>query len=306
MSAMTPEEPAAVVFESATTIDQIFAHLPGSAFQMGSEDRDARVEDGEGPVREVEVEAFSIATTAVTNAQFRQFVNETAYRTDAERLGWSFVFHLFVNERKRRASSPQNVDAVPWWVAAPGACWRRPEGAGSYLKSRTKHPVVHVTWNDANAYCSWADCRLPTAAEWEFAARGGLEGNRFPWGNELVPNGVHRCNIWQGRFPDLNTREDGYVGTAPVDAYAPNDYGLFNMSGNVWEWCENWFETSVDSAQFRTGKILKGGSYLCHDSYCNRYRVAARYANAPNASTGNCGFRAVLNKTGTASSGVTR
>jgi formylglycine-generating enzyme len=181
-----------------------------------------------------------------------------------------------------------------------GASWRRPEGPGSDLAGRGDHPVVHVSWNDARAYCDWAGLRLPTEAEWEFAARGGLEGKRLPWGDELTPGGVWRSNIWQGTFPTHNTAEDGYVGTAPVDAFPPNGFGLHNASGNVWEWCADWFHptfhrngptdnpTGPPAGQAR---VIRGGSYMCHDSYCNRYRVAARSSNTPDSSTGNMGFR---------------
>ena len=286
---------AAASYDEKAKLTQAFVQLPASVFQIGSEDEDVNVEDHEGPIREVKVDAFKIATTTVTNAQFSEFVRDTGYQTDAERVGSSFVFHLFCNNRvRKRRNKSMQVDAVPWWNTVERACWRRPFGPSSNIQSLQKHPVVHITWNDAKAFCSWAGCRLPTEAEWEFAARGGLVQNRFPWGNDLTPNGIHRCNIWQGKFPNSNTVADGYAGTAPVDAYQPNGYGLFNTAGNVWEWCEDWFGTNHQSPQFRTGKVLKGGSYLCHESYCNRYRVAARYANAPNASTGNCGFRVVF------------
>jgi formylglycine-generating enzyme required for sulfatase activity len=148
---------------------------------------------------------------------------------------------------------------------------------------------VHVSWHDAAAFCAWAGTRLPTEAEWEYAARGGLEQARYPWGDELTPGGRHRCNIWQGRFPDVNTEDDGYLGTAPVTRYAPNGYGLHNMAGNVWEWTADRFSPGGDQEP----RAMRGGSYLCHASYCNRYRVAARTANTPDSSAGNVGFRIV-------------
>ena len=161
---------------------------------------------------------------------------------------------------------------------------------------------MHITWNDAVAYCEWSGNRLPTEAEWEFAARGGLEQRRFPWGDELEPSGKHRCNVWQGDFPDRNTEEDGYLSTAPVGSYRANGFGLFNTSGNVWEWCTDWFSADYGRAAPRdnpigpaagSGRVIKGGSYLCHDSYCNRYRAGARSSNTPDSSTGNMGFRVV-------------
>ena len=257
---------------------------------MGSEDADARTEDDEGPVKSVTVAPFQISPVAVTNEQFALFVNKTGYETEAERFGWSYVFQnsLPKSKRLRRA---QNVESAPWWYGVKRASWRKPAGPGGSTRI-LDHPVVHISWHDAQAFCAWAECRLPTEAEWEYAARGGLEGKRFPWGDELHPDGEHRCNIWQGRFPSLNTCADGYAATAPVRAYLPNGYGLYNMVGNVWEWTQ-------DSEQIRnpssTSKrvVLKGGSYLCHQSYCNRYRVAARYLNEPNTSLGNCGFRCV-------------
>ena len=251
---------------------------------MGSEDPDSRPEDGEGPVRPVEVGRFEISPTTVTNKLFQSFIDDTGYVTTAEQYGWSFVFRPFVSQSKKRRSATE-VSLAPWWLAVSKASWRKPEGLGSSLKDRLDHPVVHVSWHDANRFCEWANCRLPTEVEWEYAARGGLEAQRFPWGNQLVPGGEHRCNIWQGRFPSLNTCEDGFVGTAPVETYEPNGYGLFQMSGNVWEWTAD----AVNSGRY----VLKGGSYLCHQSYCNRYRVAARYFNDAETSTGNCGFRCV-------------
>ena len=296
---------AALAFGSAmperTVGNADMALLPDGTFLMGSEDADSRQNDGEGPRREVTVSAFEIDRTAVTNAQFEAFVAATGYRTEAESFGWAYVFKgLLSKPRQRRLAATQDVPAAPWWLAVQGACWRKPEGPGSSLKGRRHHPVVQVSWNDAVAFCDWAGKRLPTEAEWEYAARGGLVGKRFPWGDELTPGGQHRCNIWQGRFPDTNTEDDGYFGTAPATSYRANGFGLYNMVGNVWEWCADWFSrdwhlthTRVDPAGPASGaaRVLRGGSYLCHDSYCNRYRVAARYSNTPDTATGNAGFR---------------
>src|SRR5699024_8416959 len=151
-----------------------------------------------------------------------------------------FVFHLFVPQRILK-SNPQHPPSTPWWIKVDGAYWKRPEGPGSSIKKRKNHPVIHISWNDALAYANWCGKRLPTEAEWEIAARGGLEQKTFPWGDELTPNGKHKCNVWQGQFPVANTKDDGYIGTAPVNSYSPNDYGIYNIVGNVWEWCADWF-----------------------------------------------------------------
>lgn len=258
--------------------------LPGGRFLMGTDDPDGFPADAEGPVREVAVEPFRIAATAVTNAGFATFVKATGHVTEAERFGFSFVFGAFLGERVAAVSPP--VAGVPWWRAVEGASWRCPEGPGSDVTGRQHHPVVHVSWNDALAYCAWSGTRLPTEAEWEYAARGGLERRRYPWGDELTPGGRHMCNIWQGEFPVVNTAADGHVSTAPVKSFRPNGFGLYNTVGNVWEWCADPFTPGEESS-----RAMRGGSYLCHDSYCNRYRVAARSSNTADSSTGNIGFR---------------
>ena len=272
-------------------------YLEGGSFLMGTP-QPTFPADGEGPVREVTLSPFWIDACAVTNAQFAAFVEATGYVSEAERFGWSFVFYQFLPEG---APPTQGVADAPWWRQVFGACWNRPEGPRSSVDGRLDHPVIHVSWNDAAAYADWAGKRLPTEAEWEYAARGGLEQRAFPWGDRLVPGKKHRCNIWQGTFPSKNTAKDGFVGTAPVDTFAPNGYGLYNMTGNTWEWCGDWWGTShgagphLDPRGPEAGraKVIKGGSYLCHASYCNRYRVAARTSNTPDSTTGHMGFRVV-------------
>ncbi|MFF7454589.1 formylglycine-generating enzyme family protein [Kitasatospora sp. NPDC008115] len=272
--------------------------LPGGEFLMGTEDAEGFPGDGEGPVRPVRLKAFRIDTRAVTNGRFAAFVADTGYRTEAERIGWSYVFASFLPAALRRGAP--RPGRTPWWCGVEGAAWNRPEGPGSDVGERGDHPVVHISWNDAAAYAAWAGKRLPTEAEWEYAARGGLEQARYPWGDELDPAGEYRCNIWRGTFPARNTAADGHRGTAPVDAFEPNGFGLYNVSGNVWEWCADWWTTDhpaerplVDPAGPAAGtdKVIRGGSHMCHRSYCNRYRVAARTANTPDSSSGHSGFR---------------
>ncbi|MFF4371573.1 formylglycine-generating enzyme family protein [Streptomyces sp. NPDC001594] len=265
--------------------------LPGGRFLMGTEDPEGFPTDAEGPVREVAVRPFRIAATTVTNARFATFVKATGHVTEAERFGFSFTFGAFLAEEVAAVSPP--VAGVPWWRAVEGASWRSPEGPGSDVTARQDHPVVHVSWNDALAYCAWSGTRLPTEVEWEYAARGGLEQRRYPWGDELTPGGRHMCNIWQGEFPVLNTAADGHVSTAPVKSFRPNGFGLYNTVGNVWEWCADAFTPGDE-----TSRAMRGGSYLCHDSYCNRYRVAARSSNTPDSSTGNIGFRVAADAVG--------
>jgi formylglycine-generating enzyme required for sulfatase activity len=243
------------------------------------------------------VPPFYIDRCTVSNEQFATFVEDTDYGTEAEQIGWSFVFGGLLPDE---FPDTRAVAAAPWWRQVEGADWRHPFGPQSSLEELMEHPAVHLSWNDAQAYCSWAGKRLPTEAEWEYAARGGLEQARFPWGDALTPDGVHMCNIWQGTFPSENTLEDGFLGTAPVTAYPANGFGLHNVAGNVWEWCGDWFSPVAHEYEprvFSTGppsgqtKVIRGGSYLCHDSYCNRYRVAARSFNHPGSFTGNMGFR---------------
>lgn len=273
--------------------------LPGGVFWMGSEDALAYPDDGEGPLRQVETSELWIDAEAVTNARFGAFVDDTGHLTQAERFGWSFVFSGLL---PTDFPPTQAVAGATWWRQVDGADWWHPEGPQSSLDGRFDHPVVHVSWNDAVAYCEWAGKRLPSEAEWERAARGGLERRAFPWGDELEPNGEHRMNVWQGDFPSHNSLEDGYLGTAPAGSYPPNGYGLHSTTGNVWEWTADWFSSTFRTRDRRrdplgprrgTHKVQKGGSYLCHASYCRRYRVAARTGNTPDSSTGNLGFRCV-------------
>lgn len=278
--------------------------LEGGTFWMGTDRPEAWQKDGEGPVREITLAPFYLDICAVTNTQFGEFVAATGYRTEAEKFGWSYVFHREVSG-EARAKVQGVAGGTQWWLGVEGATWKHPEGPGSHIRKRMDHPVVQVSWHDAQAYCEWAGKRLPTEAEWEYAARGGLHQKLYPWGDDLTPRDKkgrpqHVCNIWQGKFPDLNTGQDGFTGTAPVKTFAPNAFGFYQMSGNVWEWCADWFSPDFHASGPRENplgppsgenKIIKGGSYLCHASYCNRYRVAARTANTPDSASTHCGFR---------------
>mgnify|MGYP001314945261 CR=1 FL=1 len=284
--------------------------VPGGSYVMGDHFDEGYPEDGELPLHEVSVRSFRMDECAVTNAQFATFCKDTGYVTEAEQLGVSPVFHLAVEAD--RADVLHQLDTTPWWVAVRGADWRHPGGRRSSITDLQNHPVVHVSWNDAVAYCDWAGARLPTEAEWEYAARGGLDGARFPWGDQLTRHGRWNLNVWQGRFPTHNTLDDGHLTTAPVRTYRPNGYGLYQMVGNVWEWCADVFDPGYYAVSQRqdpagpepqpsgaggdpdeTWRVMRGGSYLCHDSYCYRYRVAARSANTAASATANLGFRCV-------------
>lgn len=266
---------------------------------MGSDDELAYPEDGEAPVRTIWIAPFALSKYCVSNQEFAYFVEATGYITDAERYGTSFVFAGLLPDD---FPPTRGVAAAPWWREVPRADWRHPEGASSTTCDRQDHPVVHVSYRDVLAYCSWASCRLPTEAEWEFAARGGLEQMPFPWGADREPGGHHRMNVWQGSFPDHNTGDDGYLGTAPVQSFEPNGFGLFNMTGNVWEWVGDWWTTAWSTEQLTNPsgpssgdrRVLRGGSYLCHESYCRRYRVSARMGSTPESTSANVGFRTAI------------
>ncbi|HEY0285542.1 MAG TPA: formylglycine-generating enzyme family protein [Pseudomonas sp.] len=275
--------------------------IPGGRYQLGGEGPQCNVADGEGPVRDVWVDGFLMDVTAVTNAQFAHFVTATGYRTDAEQFGESFVFAGLLGD-----TQAPSVTQVPWWKIVQGANWQAPEGQGSTVQGRADHPVVHVSWRDACAYADWSGKRLPTEAEWEVAARGGRVGSVFAWGDDLEQDGIHHCNVWQGSFPDHNSGDDGFIGSAPAMSFEPNGYGLYNMLGNVWEWCADYWSNSGHSNASEpnrhnptgpsqgTARVIRGGSYLCHASYCNRYRLSARSHNTPHSSTGHMGFRCVM------------
>lgn len=277
------------------------ASVPAGTYLMGDVHGDGKAGDGEVPVHAVEVGAFTIDVTSVTNADWARFVDATGYVTEAEQYGYSAVFRLALAAPQEDVIS--SAPRTPWWLGVRGATWRHPGGRHSSVAELADHPVVHVSWNDAQAYCRWAGRRLPTEAEWEIASRGGLEGARYPWGDDLpARDGVEDwpCNIWQGEFPVVNTLADGWLTTAPVRSYRPNGYGLWQTVGNVWEWCADWFDPQYYGRSPRrdpqgpdagSSRVLRGGSYLCHDSYCNRYRNAARSANTPDSSMGNAGFR---------------
>ncbi|KXT59924.1 Sulfatase modifying factor 1 precursor (C-alpha-formyglycine-generating enzyme 1) [Streptococcus oralis] len=278
--------------------------IPAGTYHIGTNEKIGFEYDFETPRTEVTIEGFYIDETTVTNEEFLKFVTETGYVTEAEKIGWSYVFKYFLDDSEQY---PIEVHKTPWWIAVEGASWRHPEGPHSSIEDRLDHPVVHVTRNDAVAYCQWAGKRLPTEAEWEIAAQGGTDNEQYYWGDELVFDGKHVCNTWQGDFPNTNTLDDGYASTAPVRTYPPNPYGLYQMIGNVWEWCVNPGKIELVSFQKVSGKdfwhvhqvqddelyAIKGGSFLCHFSYCNRYRMCARNSNTAMSSSQNMGFRCV-------------
>lgn len=302
-----PRQPTATFPDTAGQGQQ--ALIPAGAFSMGDPFDEGYPGDGETPVHQVALSAFSIDTTAVDNAAFAAFIDATGYRTESEVYGTSAVFHLAV--QADTSDILGTAAGTPWWLNVRGADWAHPAGPLSRWDDIPDHPVTQVSHSDALAYCAWAGRALPTEAQWEYAARGGLHQSRYPWGNELHGVGetgdpVHRCNIWQGTFPTENTCDDGFLTSAPVDSFEPNGFGLYQTSGNVWEWCADWFlpkyyksclaqGTVADppGPTIGRGRVMRGGSYLCHDSYCNRYRLAARSSNSPESASGNLGFRTV-------------
>ncbi|WP_298859477.1 formylglycine-generating enzyme family protein [uncultured Sulfitobacter sp.] len=255
-------------------------------------------DDGEGPLRKTQIKPFRLGRTCVTNRSFADFVQATSYVTEAERFGWSFVFWSQVPAHIQTDGIP----GLEWWRKVEGAYWRDPDGSTTdIIEAAPEDPVVHVSWNDAVAYAAWAGGRLPTEAEWEHAARGGLGDVPFPWGaREPDDSGHFPCNIWQGVFPKSNTGGDGYVGLAPAKSFQPNGFGLYNIVGNNWEWTAEPFKikslkksVKTKLSQMQGFKLLKGGSALCHKSYCYRYRIAARTGNSPDSTTSYQGFRVV-------------
>ena len=284
---------ATTIIASETVAEEGFIYIPGGTFVTGTteDDPDAILLDGEAIRESVTIKPFYLGETPVTNEQFAKFIEATGYVTEAEKFGWSFVFHIFVTS-EIEADVIGSPEATPWWRAVNGASWRHPEGRFSTIDNRLDHPVVHVSWNDAQAYAIWANKRLPSEEEWEYAAASGVANTKFPWGHELEQNGQHHANVWQGDFPNINNGADGYVGTAPGKAYAPNAFGLYTMIGNIWEWSADTFTTRFpDFKPDDFVKLIKGGSYLCHASYCNRYRISARTFNTIDSSTGHMGFR---------------
>ncbi|PNJ03794.1 SUMF2 isoform 12, partial [Pongo abelii] len=242
--------------------------LQGGRFLMGTNSPDSR--DGEGPVQEVTVKPFAIDIFPVTNKDFRDFVREKKYQTEAEMFGWSFVFEDFVSDELRNKAT-QPMKPVLWWLPVEKAFWRQPAGPGSGIRERLEHPVLHVSWNDARAYCAWRRKRLPTEEEWEFAARGGLKGQVYPWGNQFQPN---RTNLWQGKFPKGDKAEDGFHGVSPVNAFpAQNNYGLYDLLGNVWEWTASPYQAAEQDM-----RVLRGASWIdtADGSANHRARVTTR------------------------------
>jgi len=301
--------------------------IPAGEFMMGASDDEGRPD--EYPQHKVKVKSFWMDATEVTNAQFKRFVDATGYITTAEKKpDWEELKKQLPagtpkpDESQLVAASlvfiPSNNpislnDASQWWSWIPEAGWKHPQGPGSDIKGKDNFPVVHISWYDAMAYCKWAGKRLPTEAEWEWAARGGLIDKKYPWGNEDVEKGNPKTNTWQGSFPDKNTTWDNFYNIAPVKSFTPNGYGLYDMAGNVWEWCSDWYRNdyyqqlqnniSVDPAGPQNSydpmeptipkKVVRGGSFMCNASYCKGYRVTSRMKTSPDTGLEHTGFRCV-------------
>lgn len=303
--------------------------IPGGDFLMGAADKEGRPD--EYPQHAVHVDGFYMDATEVTNAMFSQFVKATGYVTTAERKpDWEELKKQLPPGTPKPADSLlvaaslvftppsqpiQLNDVSQWWRWVKGADWKHPQGPGSSIKGKENLPVVHVSWDDAMAYAKWAGKRLPTEAEWEWAARAGLTNKPFTWGTEPVENGKPKANIWQGHFPDRNTTTDGFARVAPVKSFGANAYGLYDIAGNVWEWCSDWYRSdsyaqagskklvnpagpaaSYDPEEPTVPKrVVRGGSFLCHASYCASYRVSARMKTSPDTGLEHTGFRCVKN-----------
>jgi formylglycine-generating enzyme required for sulfatase activity len=301
--------------------------IKGGDFEMGSANAEGR--EDEYPLHKVRIPDFYMDETEVTNAQFARFVEETGYLTQAERKpDWEEIKKQLPPGTPRPADEvlvpaaltftppahPVALDnAAQWWSWTKGASWKHPQGPASNIKGKAHLPVVQVSWEDANAYARWAGKRLPTEAQWEYAARGGLQKQDFPWGSEDIEKGKPKANTWQGHFPDKNTVWDQYSGLAKVKSFAPNAYGLYDMAGNVWEWVSDWYRpdyyqkakgklsidpkgpsTSYDPEEPNTPKkVCRGGSYMCNASYCKGYRVSSRMKSSPDSALENTGFRCV-------------
>ena len=278
--------------------DGILCDIPGGNSVIGTNNPLIK-QDGEAPLRKTKIKPFRMGQTPVNNREFANFITETGYVTEAEIFGWSFVFHLQV---PKSVQTTQGSDGAQWWRRVDNATWDWPSGPDG-TPYDPEHPAVHLSWNDAKAYCNWAGGRLPTEGEWEHAARGGRGNVTYPWGDTHPDDYGHLpCNIWQGQFPEHNTSKDGYAFTSPAKSFAPNGYGLYGMAGNVWDWSADSFrikslskKSRAQAEAMRGYKLIKGGSFLCHASYCTRYRIAARTGNSPDSSTGHTGFRIVFN-----------